>query len=60
MRRLLKLGATQPENYHQKCFIDALLGEAERPGRVPAELLSAQKATFDDLGAGSRPWIGPG
>ena len=35
IRRLLKLGAAQPEDYHQRCFIDAILDRRHAPAAPP-------------------------
>jgi hypothetical protein len=52
MRRLLKLGTEQPEDYHENCFVDAILhkhrpsSHSQQPAVFPEGLL-AQLATSE-------------
>lgn len=60
IRRLLKIGAVQPENYHRDCFMDALLADpvlsrpATQPSSTPARV---RVGTMGNAHGGNAPHV---
>lgn len=54
IRGILKLEDAQPENYHEKCFVDLLLKENKQPS---TQRRGEQKSMPTHSDSPSHPWV---